>query len=496
MNIFNSATSHRRSALGFTIIELLIVLAITSIAAIIGAQKVKAYFLDQQAQQRADVISVLGKATANYIAKKRTTFTATGFSDITLLQTLRDDGNLSPNFGSAAAGASPSAMGYAIRIYSNCATTPCAITAWVYSTSAWVVDGKVRIDLVGSAVRKIGLPGGMNYNTVAPLPGYVNGAVGNGGPGNWTLSAAAYPAAAGFPYSAGGGQLFYNASIVPLDDGSFLRVDGTNKMNGSLNMGAAGAGQNILMNAGNIVNANGITTATATATGDLMGGSLTTTGQTPVVGNVTAGSAVTAGTTVTAVGDVMGSSITTTGQTPVTGNVTAGNGVTAGTTVRAAGDVMGASITTAGMTAVPGNVTAGNDVTIDSLRTRDAGAPALTTSLKTLAPRLVEMFNYTIDTATGPANGAQIPVPNCAGVAGQPSGTPNIFVIPQKEVGTADNGKYGSVSKAFPVAPAAGTFWTLSITDSQIVFPATVGSPIPSTSVPHYAAVVRTFCAY
>lgn len=505
MNINKKSRASRRSSGGFTIIELLIVLAITAVAAIIAAQKLKASFLDQQAQQRAETISVLGRATANYIAKRRTTLPV-GISDISLLQHLRTDGGLSSSFGSLVPTATPSSMGYIIRVFtdSNCSTNAsCNVTAWVYSTTAWVIDGTVRLDLVGSAVNKIGLPGGMNSSTTSPLPGYTGGAIGKGGyPANWALTVAAAPAALDFPYLASGGQLFYNASVSPMDDASYVRINGTSTMTGNLQM----ANNNI------------------TGTGAVAGGSFTTTGQPVVAGRVSAdnlfaaqtvaagtsmsaGTSIVAGSTIAAGQSVTAGSNITAGTTiTATGDITAGNAAT-GAVMKASGDVIananivGRSLSTtvaynnAGGAPTAGTVAAETDVTIAALATRDS--TPLTTSLKTLAPRLVEMATKTVDSDTtgasgGVVNGYSIPVPTCG-----TGGVPNIFVIPQKETGTTVDGLYGSVSRATGGPP--GATWTLSVTDSQIPVgspPGTLGAPIPSTNVPNYAAIVRTFCAY
>jgi hypothetical protein len=86
---------------------------------------------------------------------------------------------------------------------------------------------------------------------------------------------------------------------------------------------------------------------------------------TPNIGNATGNSLIVTGngllqgTTVSATGNVIGGNVTTVGLISATGNATAGNVTTAGA-VSATGNVVGGNVTTAGLVSATGNVTGGN----------------------------------------------------------------------------------------------------------------------------------------
>lgn len=433
----------RARALGFTLLELMVVLAIMAFAAIAAAQKYRDHLRNLQAQSAADNITLLGKAVATYIGKNTATLSAAPYSDVTLPQLVASN-DLSSTFN----GTTPWGSDYRIRVQ-RVGVAPYQYKALVYTTTPWVIDGATRFDLVGAAVMRIGGAGGMTYDATGP--------VGNGGA--WSEPAASLAPAS--PYVAAGGQLFYNVAYSLMDlDALYLRRDGGNTMNAALQMNA-----NAIVGATNI-NASGAVSATSVAaSGALTGATLATSGD------------ITAGNAITAAGTLTGGSIAT------------------------AGAITGASLTATGMVRAA-TMEARDDITITELATR-ADAPSVT-SLKALAPRLVELRSYIIDTdvtnaarhntTTGTrflnaatyqiVDGTTIPVPVCA-----TGGTPNIFLIPSKWTGTATGGKFGGVAR---VTGPFGSYWTLDVKDAQ----GALGTSVPSADLPNFAAVVRVFCAY
>jgi prepilin-type N-terminal cleavage/methylation domain-containing protein len=469
---------NKAAARGFTIIELLIVMAIVAVVALATAKAARNYFLDRQAQQVADSISLIGKATALYLSKNAATIPTTP-SDLPLAQLIFDN-DLPANYTGALpwGGTNPY---YAIRIQRIPSGATSLYKALVYTKTAWVVDGKVRYDLVGNAMRKIGGAGGMLGDPALPPPPAGAGPAGLNA--QWAEPTAAFPPSATSPYLASGGQLFYNVaySMASLD-AIYLRTDGTNQMNAALNMGTH------VINSVTDVNASGtVNAATVTATNIGATSSIVSNGVINAAGTITGSGAINAGGTVTA------ANVSTAGT--VTANAVNSGTVLASNTITATNDI----------TTTTGKLSARTDVLITDLGTRD-GTP-LTTSLKTLAPRLVEMKNYIIDTdstnaqaynvqigmgnrglSTGTyavVDGTVIPNPGCTN-----SGVPNIFIIPAKEGGVATGGKFGFVAKAVGSGP-----WTLSITDMQFTG-AGPGNSIPNEDVPNFAGVVRVFCSY
>jgi hypothetical protein len=140
---------------------------------------------------------------------------------------------------------------------------------------------------------------------------------------------------------------------------------------GNITGGNVSAGSGIISTTGNInggnVNATtGVTSTTVTASGNISGGNLTTTG-------ITSTGSLTASTTINATGNITGGNLTTAGLTQTnTLNVTAGANV--GTTLGVTGNITGGNLTTSGITSTgsltasttinaTGNITGGNLIT-------------------------------------------------------------------------------------------------------------------------------------
>jgi hypothetical protein len=141
-----------------------------------------------------------------------------------------------------------------------------------------------------------------------------------------------------------------------------LDVDGNIDIGGNITITGNIAGNlNITGNlaAGNISAVSAIAAGTTiTAVGNIDGGNLNTAGEVVATGNVTGGNINTAG-QVVATGNVTGGNINTAGQVVATGNITGGNLVTAGQAV-VTGNITGGNINTAGQVVATGNVSGGN----------------------------------------------------------------------------------------------------------------------------------------
>ena len=106
---------------------------------------------------------------------------------------------------------------------------------------------------------------------------------------------------------------------------------------------------------GNLLTSGAVDASTVSATGNVSGGNVTTVGQVVATGNVSGGNVTTAG-QVVATGNVSGGNLTTAGQVVATGNVAGGN-ITTGGIVNATGNlVTGANIVATGYANITGNI--------------------------------------------------------------------------------------------------------------------------------------------
>jgi hypothetical protein len=117
---------------------------------------------------------------------------------------------------------------------------------------------------------------------------------------------------------------------------------------------------------GNVIGGNVSTAGLVTATGNVTGGNLTTAGVVTATGNVTGGNVLTGG-VVSATANVTGGNILTSGLMSATGNVTGGNLITAGL-------VSSATLNTTGNAVIGGNLIVQGNLTynnVDDLRVED-----------------------------------------------------------------------------------------------------------------------------
>lgn len=452
-----SRTRHGRAA-GFSLIELMVVLAIMALIAIYQINRAKTEAEDRQSLMAADNTKTLGQALAAYISNNTATLSGAAATNVTVA-TLQ---------GATACGSAPClgasfqapvwAGGYSMRVRRLGASAPYQFEALACTVNGWVINAVTRGDLVGSAVALIGGAGAMTYDaTSGAYP------AGSGAP----LGIVSYPA------SNRTSQLcYYISQATTALDQLYLRTDGTNQMNGDLNMG----GQSIVAAStvaatGNIAGGSITSSGAVNATGTITGGNLTTTGAVTATGNVTS-SALVRGANVTATAALTGATLSTTGNATIGGNATvtgdiAVNDVNATGAVNATGNVTSAA-----------TVRAATDVVITSLTSR-AAAPN-TTSIKALMPRLVELNNYTVT-----ADGQTVPVPTCS-----TGGTAQVFILPHVATGTAGGGVWGTEIRM--TGPAGGN-WTVVARDAHGLRIGVNSVDIPAGD---FSAIVRTFCTF
>lgn len=449
---------------GYTLIELMIVIAILGFASIYLAQRAKEAAEIQLANSAADNLTILGTAVTNYISDNTATLSGTAANQpltIATLQTLGTCGTpacLNSTFGTPAW-----TGGYTINVRRLGGAAPYQFEALACTANAWIIATKLRGDLVGAAVKRIGGNGGMTWDTTS-------GALGSGG--GWTATVASYP------YANVAGELCYfvSQSVVGLDN-LYLRTDGTNKMNAALQMNT-----NAIAGA-TTINANGLATLGSVSTGAVTAGAVNATGVTSS-GNVTGvnvtGTTLVTGGTVTSNGNInmgSGSTLQSTGRI----NIQAGENLVLQPNTNAFGSptIVGGG-TGSGNLTVSNNATVGNtvavtnDVTISTLTSR--ASPTSVTSLKALAPKLVE-----VDSVPLWSHGQGITVPPCAS-----GGAPRIFSIPSLVRGQVQAGNWGA---DIHIAGPLGGPWTFYAADSA-------GTPLPATSAANPIAIARIFCTY
>lgn len=448
---------------GFSLIELMVVISISALIAAATALAMRDASEKRMAVRAADNISEVGRAVSAYISANSASLLA---NQTITLATLRAGGFLPTTFQPGLPW--DNGGGYAIRIR-RVSTTPPVFEALVTTTTPWSINGDVRHDLLGYAIEHIGGPGGFTYNNT-------DGAFGAGA--TWNATVASFPETAAGSASAtdGGGLLaYYVSTATNPNDQLYLRRDGSNTMLGALQM-----------NNNNVVGANAVNAASVTATGAVNAASVSATGAVNAA-TVTASGAVTAA-TVTASGVVQGGTVTSLGNVNVGPG---GNLQSSGRLNIQAGDTLylqpfanaGGSQTIVGGFGGSGNMTvsnqltATNDIVLPSLASRGSGSNPTTTSIRALAPRVVDMGFFTIS-----AHGQTVPKPICIG-----GGVARATVMSLSGYGFVDAGRFGMDVRV----QDSGTFFTFIARDQA-------GNPMPSANIPagQFYANVRTFCQY
>lgn len=393
---------------GFTLLELMIVLVVI---ASISAGLARRYMIQQSnemSKAMADHISIVGEALKSNIANTTAALGAAPTATTSLTVADLKSGTAcggAPCLTQSFVEGTSWTTGYDILV-TRIGSSPFQYEGVICTKTPTSIGGKLRLDLVGGAVKKLGVNGGMTYDATG-VQGYK---------GSWSRPSTAIS----FANTAGKLCYLVAQSLVALDQ-LYLRVDGQNQMLANLRM-----------------NNNAIKDATTI----------------DATGNITSGSVV-QGATITSAGNVnVGANgfVQSTGKLNIQaqGDLTLQPSVPGRTVVGGAGG--------SGNLLVNNDLNVGrdavveNDVNITSLTSRPS-APNVT-SLKSLAPTLVEINSFVVT-----AHGQSIPVPSCP-----PSGQPRVFVIPQTDRGQVLAGNWGSDIRAG--GPAGGP-WTLIALDNQ-----------------------------
>lgn len=288
---------------GFTLFELMIVLGIAMVMAVYKLQEMKYEAEENLAQYSANHIEVIGKAVESYINDNTSTLEANANTSLTLTD-LITSGDLAATTQTT----NPWGSGYTIRVNRIGASAPYSYEALVATSTPYMDGGDTRLDVIGRAVEILQGKGGMTYDA-ATMTGLK---------GLWTQTNASFP---GITVA---GQLGYyiSPSTAANYDSTYLRLDGTNSMQGALNMGS-----------NNIVAAGDIASTGLTASGTVSSASVST-GAVTATGNVSSGSisssgAISSGSTITATSSISGGSLNSTGVLTVSGNATVNGNVTA-----------------------------------------------------------------------------------------------------------------------------------------------------------------------
>jgi len=439
-----------RRSRGFTLIELMIVLAISAMVAVYAARRSKEAAEDRMATSAADNATQLGKALAVFISNKTATL-AGAVSTLVTTADLQTPGACGPGATCLATTFQPLDWmgGWSMKIARIGGGAPYQFEALACTNSTWQINGATRIDLVGNAVRKIGGLGGMTYDAT--------GAVGNSG--GWSAPVASYP----FANASGKLCYFISQSLTALDS-LYLRTDGTNQMTANLRMNgndiqsAKDVVATGLVDAGSVKAATTVDAATMTATSVVKGATLTSDGDV----NVGAGSFIRS---VGAINIQAGTTLYLQPQANAAGSKAVVGGSGGSGTLEVA-TVMASD-----------KLTAANDVEITSLTSRPS-APS-TTSVKALLPSLVEVNSHLLT-----ADGQNIPVPTCpASSAG-----PRVFVFPQQARGTVSGSALWG-STMYATGGLGSGPWTLYAKDAN-------NASLVLTGGAPFLAIARTFCAY
>lgn len=221
---------------GFTLVELILTLAVISIISLTAFQSMNKDFENKQAMAAGEQIRNIGVGVNNYIVNHYDSISklensSGGTQDIgprtcdptklsceITVQTLSNEGMLPPAFINK----NVYGAGYKI-IISRKGTSPYwNISSLITTDKPLLVGGSVRYDLLGKAMQEAGVDSGMTRGLATKMDGYK---------GSWSATQTDYSNINNLGllgFIAGYGSNSYSA---------FLRRDGTLPMTGDLNMG-------------------------------------------------------------------------------------------------------------------------------------------------------------------------------------------------------------------------------------------------------------------
>lgn len=312
---------------GFTLIELILVLSISSAITFMSFNKFLRDHEINQANNAGEQLKQVGNAVNSYVSVKydklsslanaagttadpgpRTCVAATNTCTISV-QTLINEGILPSTYK----GLNIFNAGYDITLKRNGTAPYYNINGLVITTKPWLgAENRIRYDLLGQAMQLAGIDSGVTNNSTSTVSGYN---------GNWSQSTTT------FNNINQAGQLAYQVGYGSFSYSIYLRRDGTLPMTGDLNLGT-----NNITNAKNIAATGNVTVGgTATITG------LTTIGGDAIIaGNVSSknfnatGNAVITGKTTTGSmvvnNDLTWGSFSTKGSLDTFGNLTTSQG--------------------------------------------------------------------------------------------------------------------------------------------------------------------------
>ncbi|HGG6549358.1 TPA: shufflon system plasmid conjugative transfer pilus tip adhesin PilV, partial [Salmonella enterica subsp. enterica serovar Muenchen] len=226
----------KRNCQGFTLVELILTLAVIAAISFISFQSMNRDFEEKQAASAGEQIRNVGTGVNNYIVNHydvlsklenstgttqdmgpRTCTTTTSTCEITT-QTLVNEGMLPPVFN----GKNVYGSGYKIIISRKGSAPYWNISALVSTDTPLSRSGSIRYDLLGKAMQTAGIDSGMTRTASNKVDGYK---------GSWSATQTE------FSNINKQGLLAYIAGYGSNSYSAFLRRDGTLPMTGDLNMG-------------------------------------------------------------------------------------------------------------------------------------------------------------------------------------------------------------------------------------------------------------------
>lgn len=214
---------------GFTLIEMLLVLALSALAMI----SLLEYQLQQSklriAENVGEQFSTVGNALASYLAKEQVVLAtnipsgSTATIPITVLEGSSFGSFPGQNFlPSTFSNTNAFNSNYVIQVYNNGG----ALSGLVVSSLPVLdTDGTtIKYDWLGAAMKKMGSNSGMTFNSNTTFSGF---------DGAFSLPNTEFPAI----HAAGQLGYYVNTTASNIYDSVYLRLDGTNQMEGNLNVG-------------------------------------------------------------------------------------------------------------------------------------------------------------------------------------------------------------------------------------------------------------------